>query len=75
MLRVRPPVSVENVQIIVEISVGEDGRAVGTVRAEGELEARPFWGNLEFLAVIESLYRIGADTAVDELGPTEEESS
>ncbi len=63
MLRIRSPVSLESVQIIVEISEGEDGRAVGTVRARGESQARPFSGNLEFLALVESLYRIGADTA------------
>lgn len=61
------------VRIIVEISEGEDGRAAGTVRAAGETLARPFYGNLEFLAVIESLYRIGADTAGHESGPTEKE--
>ena len=66
MLRIRSPVSVESVQIIVEISEGEDGRAVGTVRAAGESQARPFSGNLEFLALVESLYRIGADTAGQE---------
>ena len=63
MLRIRSPVNVGSVQIIVEISEGEDGRAVGTVRAAGESQARPFSGNLEFLALVESLYRIGADTA------------
>jgi hypothetical protein len=66
---------VENVQIIVEISKGEDGRAVGTVRARGESQARPFSGNLEFLALIESLYRIGADTAGPEAGPSVKEWS
>lgn len=75
MLWARSHVRVENVQIIVEISKGEDGRAVGTVRARGESQARPFSGNLEFLALIESLYRIGADTAGHETGPTEKEWS
>ena len=75
MLRARSRVRVENVQIIVEISKGEDGRAVGTVRAWGESQARPFSGNLEFLALIESLYRIGADTAGHEAGPSEKEWS
>ena len=64
-----------SVQIIVEISEGEDGRAVGTVRAAAETLAQPFSGNLEFLALIESLYRIGADTAGHESGPTEKEWS
>jgi hypothetical protein len=66
---------VGNVQIIVEISEGEDGRAVGTVRAAGDSQARPFSGNLEFLALVESLYRIGADTAGHEAGTTEKEWS
>ena len=44
-------------QIIVEISESKDGRAAGTVRAEGQSQARPFSGNLEFLALIESLYQ------------------
>jgi hypothetical protein len=75
VLRAPSPVRVENVQIIVEISEGEDGRAVGTVRARGESQARPFSGNLEFLALIESLYRIGADTAGHEARPSEKEWS
>ena len=75
MLRIRSPVSLESVQIIVEISEGEDGRAVGTVRARGESQARPFSGNLEFLALVESLYRISADTAGHESGSTEKEWS
>jgi hypothetical protein len=45
------------VQIIVDIHEGEDGRPAGTVRAAGQAEARAFSGNLEFLALIESLYR------------------
>jgi hypothetical protein len=75
VLRARSPVRVENVQIIVEISKGEDGRAVGTVRARGGSQARPFSGNLEFLALIESLYRIGADTAGPAAGPSVKEWS
>jgi hypothetical protein len=63
------------VRIIVEISEGKDGRAAGTLRAAGESQARPFSGNLEFLALIESLYRIGADTAGHEAGSTEKEWS
>lgn len=75
MLRVRSPVNVGSVQIIVEISEGENGRAVGTVRAAGEAQARTFSGNLEFLALVESLYRIGAGTAGKVPGPTEKEWS
>jgi hypothetical protein len=63
------------VRIIVEISEGKDGRAAGTLRAAGKSQARPFSGNLEFLALIESLYRIGADTAGHEAGSTEKEWS
>jgi len=44
-------------QIIVEISEGKDGRA------EGQSQPRPFSGNLEFLALIESLYQAVAETA------------
>jgi hypothetical protein len=44
-------------ELIVDIHIGEDGRAAGTVRAVEQLEARTFSGNLEFLAVVESLYR------------------
>jgi hypothetical protein len=44
-------------EIIVNIEEGEDGRLTGTVRAAGGLDARPFSGNLEFLALVESLYR------------------
>jgi hypothetical protein len=63
------------VQIIVEISEDEDGRAVGTVRAAGESRARTFSGNLEFVAQVESIYRIGAEMAGEESGPSETESS
>jgi hypothetical protein len=44
-------------ELMVDIHQGDDGRAEGTVRAAGSSEARAFSGNLEFLAVIESLYR------------------
>jgi hypothetical protein len=73
-LRSHFPVSLKPVQIIVEISEGEDGRAIGTVRAAGESRARTFSGNLEFLAQIENLYRIGAEMAGEESGPSETES-
>jgi hypothetical protein len=44
-------------EIIVNIEEGDDGRPAGTVRAAGRPDARPFSGNLEFLALVESLYR------------------
>jgi hypothetical protein len=44
-------------EIIVNIEEGEDRRPTGTVRAAGRPDARPFSGNLEFLALVESLYR------------------
>jgi len=44
-------------EIIVDIHQGEDGRPAGTVRVAGRPDARPFSGNLEFLALVESLYR------------------
>ncbi len=47
-------------QIIVDITEGDDGRPVGTIRAAGRPGARPFAGNLEFLALVEDHYR--ADT-------------
>ena len=75
MLPIRSPFIVESVQIIVEISEGEGGRAVGTVRAAGKSQARAFSGNLEFLALVESLYRISTDPAGEESGPTEKEWS
>jgi hypothetical protein len=43
-------------EIIVEIHKGEDGRPTGTVRSAGQAEAKPFSGNLEFLALVENLY-------------------
>ena len=70
MLRLGLPVSVGNVQSIVEISEGEDGRAVGTVRSAGEPQVRSFSWNLEFLAFVESLCRMAADSAGHEGGPT-----
>jgi hypothetical protein len=68
-------VTVETVQIIVEIFEGEDGRAAGTVRAAGQSRARSFSGNLEFLALVEDLYRIGAEMVGEESGPSETEWS
>lgn len=62
-------------QIIVEISEGKDGRAAGTVRAEGQSQARPFSGNLEFLALIESLYQASAETVGQQAGAAEKVSS
>jgi hypothetical protein len=47
----------EGMEIIVNIEQGEDGRPAGTVRSAGGPGARPFCGNLEFLALVESLYR------------------
>lgn len=46
------------VEIVVEIHQGEDGRPTGTVRAAGSSEARSFSGNLEFIALVENLYRV-----------------
>jgi hypothetical protein len=45
-------------EIIVEIYEGKDGRPAGTVRSGGTSQAKPFSGNLEFLALVERLYRI-----------------
>ncbi|HEX4431694.1 MAG TPA: hypothetical protein VHZ96_20665 [Frankiaceae bacterium] len=45
-------------QIIVDIREGENGRPVGTVRSSATAHALPFSGNLEFMALIERLYRI-----------------
>ncbi|HEX4016845.1 MAG TPA: hypothetical protein VHX15_08915 [Frankiaceae bacterium] len=45
-------------QIIVDIREGENGRPVGTVRSSATASALPFSGNLEFMALIERLYRI-----------------
>jgi hypothetical protein len=44
-------------EIIVDIGQGEDGRPTGTVRPAGEAAGRSFSGNLEFLALVESLYQ------------------
>ena len=48
-------------EIIVEIQKGNDGRPVGTVRSAGQVDGRPFSGNLEFLAVVEALYLAEAE--------------
>jgi hypothetical protein len=47
-----------DVLIIVDIHVGQDGRPTGSVRASGSAEARTFTGNLEFIALVESLYQV-----------------
>ncbi len=44
-------------EIIVDIREGENGRPVGTVRPSAAKDAFPFTGNLEFMALIERLYR------------------
>jgi hypothetical protein len=44
-------------EIIVDIREGENGRPVGTVRLSNAKDAIPFTGNLEFMALIERLYR------------------
>jgi hypothetical protein len=61
------------VQIIVEISLDEDGRAVGTVRSAGHTQCWPFSGNLEFLALVENLYRVAPDTVTDEADPRDKD--
>jgi hypothetical protein len=43
-------------EIIVEIYKAEDGRPAGFVRSADMAQARPFSGNLEFLALVEDLY-------------------
>jgi hypothetical protein len=48
----------ETMRIIVDIYLDEDGRPAGTVRAEDRGDTWSFSGNLEFLALIESLYRV-----------------
>ena len=75
MLRIPPGFRLEPVQIIVNISQDEDGRAVGTVRAAGHPLSRPFSGNLEFLALIEDLYRASTETAGSNAGANEKEPS
>lgn len=47
----------DGMEIIVDIYQGADGRPVGTIRVAERTDARPFSGNLELLALIESLYR------------------
>jgi hypothetical protein len=53
------------VEIIVDIGQDENNRAVGTVRAVGQSISRSFSGNLELLALIENLYRVGPDPDED----------
>ncbi len=65
-------VKLRNVQIIVDISLDGNGRAVGTVRAAGDTRSRAFSGNLEFLAVIENLYRTDRGAAGDDVSNEEE---
>jgi hypothetical protein len=56
-------------EIIVDIRQGEDGRPAGTVRAAGQPDARPFSGNLEFLALVESLYRVDDRSSTPQTAP------
>jgi hypothetical protein len=56
-------------EIIVDIHQGEDGRPAGTVRAAGQPDARRFSGNLEFLALVESLYRADDQSSTDQTAP------
>ncbi len=63
-------------EIIVEIHIGEDGRSAGTVRAANAAKGRAFSGNLEFLALVEDLYRVENSTTPsipsDEAGLTDD---
>jgi hypothetical protein len=61
------------VQIIVDIYLGDDGRPTGTIRPLDGAIARPFSGNLQFLALVESLYRGQANTSGE--GHTESEGN
>jgi len=67
-------VKLGNVQIIVDISLDENGRTVGTVRGAGDKHSRAFSGNLEFLALIEDLYRTDRDASGSD-GSKEKEQS
>jgi hypothetical protein len=62
----------QGMEIIVSIEEGEDGRLTGTVRAAGRPDARPFSGNLEFLALVESLYRADDRPSSQQEGLTDE---
>ncbi len=63
------------VKIIVDVTLDENGRAVGSVRRAGHTaRARAFSGNLEFLALIENLYRTERDDP-DDAGSNEKERS
>jgi hypothetical protein len=70
-----PVVNVAVVQIIVNISQDEGGRAVGTVRAAGRTLSRAFSGNLEFLALIEDLYQVSTETVGGDAGANDKELS
>jgi len=63
-----PPVIVGGMQIIVDISEGEDGRPVGTIRAAGERGVRSFSGNLEFLRSGREPLSVNADEAGEGAG-------
>jgi hypothetical protein len=58
-------------EIIVDIHLGEDGRAEGTVRPAGHSQARRFSGNLEFLALVESLYQVDDQSPIPQNTPME----
>jgi hypothetical protein len=62
-------------QIIVDIAEGEGGRPVGTIRTKGQRGVLSFTGNLEFLAQVEALYRVNADSAGKASGHNEREES
>jgi hypothetical protein len=62
-------------QIIVDIAEGEGGRPVGTIRAAGQPGVRSFSGNLEFLALVEDLYRVNTDQAGEASGLKDTEES
>jgi hypothetical protein len=62
-------------QLLVDIAEGEGGRPVGTIRAAGQPGVRSFSGNLEFLALVEDLYRVNTDRAGAGSGLKETEES
>ncbi len=56
-------------EIIVDIHLAEDGRPSGTAQAAGSSDARSFSGNLEFIAVMESLNRAEDRSTTPEQSP------
>jgi hypothetical protein len=62
-------------EIIIDIHLPEEGGPAGTAQATGSSDARLFYGNLEFIGVMESPYRAEDRFTISAQSPKKEQDS